>query len=128
MEDLWYSCSNKTLPTIRAVETILKWLNGTNLSGILRAEKEETTKGDQTEWLVKLVFKKNPDSQHSRLNPGTAIKWIPDGMDFNGLAPVVLSTGDLPNKTFARTLARQLKKGEIVKDSGKNKNERTLDL
>lgn len=124
VEWLWRACGEEDFPTVRAAEIFLKWLSGTNLQTFWRTEPLT----EKTDDLVKLVFDAGRTGKHSWLNPKKVIRWIPSGISINELAGVVLTTGDLPNKKQAMTWAKQLKKNEMGKKSGKDKDDWTLDL
>lgn len=91
LKRLWYSCGNHDLPTQTAGKTFLKWLQKTGFESILRNENQDN--------LVKIIF------ERSWLVPKT-IRWIPYGISMNDLAGVILSTGDLPDKRFAKKLSK----------------------
>lgn len=113
IKGIWQSCGSKELPTLKAAEILLKWLDATKIWTLLRAKN--------TDGLVQLVFEPTLGNKRQ-------IKWLPYGMSINNLAAVVINTGDLPNKKQAMTWARQLKKNEMGKKSGKDKDDWTLDL
>lgn len=102
LKRLWYSCGNQDFPTQTAAKTFLKWLKKTGFESLLRNENQDN--------LVKIIF------EHSWLVPKTSTRWIPYGISMNDLAGVILSTGDLPDKKFAKKLSKNF--GHIKLDKG----------